>query len=65
MDFKTYVQSVVASNFMRHYRARAARAKELDMLPQDVRKVLGEVADRISLPQKELSNRAEPGWEGY
>lgn len=49
MDVDT-VQSVVASNFMRNYRTRSARAKEMDALPPDVRLAIASVADRMQLP---------------
>lgn len=42
MDAET-VQSVVASNFMRAYRTQKTRSKELALLPQEVRELLGEV----------------------
>ena len=48
MDEDT-VQSVVASNFMRNYRARSARAKEICMLPHDIRGVIEGVADRLQV----------------
>ena len=49
MDVDT-VQSVVASNFMRNYRTRSARAREMDALPPDVRLAIAGVADRMQLP---------------
>ena len=42
MDADT-VQSVVASNFMRAYRTKRTRSKELALLPPEVRELLGEV----------------------
>lgn len=49
MDAET-VDSVVASNFMRSYRARAVHAKELQALPAQVREVFGAVAEALRLP---------------
>jgi hypothetical protein len=43
------VQSVVASNFMRNYRTRLARDKELAMLPPDVRNLISNTVDRLKL----------------
>lgn len=34
-------EQVIASNFMRSYRAKAERKKEMDSLPADVRKLVG------------------------
>lgn len=48
MDVDT-VQSVVASNFMRNYRARQAREKEQAMLPESVRQMIGGVADGMKM----------------
>lgn len=48
MDTET-VQSVVASNFMRNYRTRSAREKEMAMLPPDVRVMIAGVADGMKL----------------
>lgn len=45
-------QSVVASNFMRGFRTRARREKELAMLPPDIRALIGAVADTLKLPEK-------------
>lgn len=42
MDADT-VQSVVASNFMRNYRATKARQKELQKLPSEVKQMIGSV----------------------
>ena len=41
------VQSVVASNFQRSYRAIAARRRELDKLPADVRELLTGVTQNL------------------
>lgn len=48
MDADT-VESVVASNFMRNYRALKQRGKELSMLPADVRQRLSDIADTMSI----------------
>ena len=48
MDEET-VQSVVASNFMRNYRAQQAREKERAMLPPEIQRVLGGIADNMKM----------------
>lgn len=48
MDEDT-VQSVVASNFMRSYRARAKHQQDFDALPGDVKKLALNVGDFFSL----------------
>lgn len=48
MDVET-VQSVVASNFMRAYRANQAREKEMSMLPPDIRKMISGVAEGMKM----------------
>lgn len=48
MDSDT-VQSVVASNFMRNYRATQQRTKEMAMLPQTVQQMLSGVADSMKM----------------
>ena len=48
LDAET-VQSVIASNFQRAYRARAASDREYDALPADVKRVLKEAAERFAL----------------
>lgn len=48
MDVET-VQSVVASNFMRAYRANQAREKEMSMLPPDIRKMISGVAGGMKM----------------
>ncbi len=48
MDVDT-VQSVVASNFMRSYRAGVEREKELARIPQEVREMLGQVSEKMRL----------------
>lgn len=56
MDSET-VQSVVASNFMRSYRIRAQRIRETEMLPDDVKKFVAELAGRMEL--KTIQDSAE------
>lgn len=41
--------TVVQSNFMRSYRARAAQEREFQALPQDVRAMIGQAAGRTAL----------------
>ena len=48
MDEET-VQSVVASNFQRSYRARQAREKEVAMLPSSVLDIIGPAAEQMRL----------------
>ena len=48
MDVDT-VESVVASNFKRSFRVNAERKKELDMLPESVRSVIGQLADGMKM----------------
>lgn len=48
MDEAT-VQSVIASNFQRSYRARAKSQQEYDALPPCVKQVIGAVAGKLSL----------------
>lgn len=48
MDVDTF-QSVIGSNFMRNYRASQAREKEMQMLPQSVREMIGGVADNMKM----------------
>lgn len=48
MDAET-VSSVVASNFQRSYKARAAQSREFASLPPDIRKMISGVADRMVL----------------
>jgi hypothetical protein len=44
------LETVVASNFMRSYRARAASERERMMLPGDVKEFMGRLAERMGLP---------------
>ena len=54
------VQTVVASNFQRSYRARSQRDREYRMLPGDVRRTLEMAAGRIkSLPTNDDRNDDE------
>lgn len=48
MDVET-VQSVVASNFMRSYRVMKDRAKEIEKLSENVREMLGNVAEGMKM----------------
>ena len=50
MDVET-VQSVVASNFMRNYRTRIAREKEMARIPQDVRNLIGGISEKLQLSE--------------
>lgn len=43
------LQSVIASNFMRSYRAHVVREKENAMLPPDVRKLIGGIANGMKM----------------
>lgn len=43
------VESVVASNFMRSYRSNIERAKEMSMLPPEIRQVIGGIADGMKM----------------
>lgn len=43
------VQSVVASNFMRSYKAKVASNKEYQALPNDVKQLLSGMADKLSI----------------
>ena len=43
------LQSVVASNFMRSYRAGVSRRKEIEKLPSDVRDVLSGISQRMMI----------------
>lgn len=48
LDVET-VQSVVASNFQRNYRARQTRRKELEKLPPNLRPVISGLADHFMI----------------
>ena len=47
------ISSVVASNFQRSYKARAARERELLSLPGDVRAAMTQIADGMKMPELE------------
>lgn len=47
------VSSVVASNFQRSYKARAASEQDLLSLPGDVRAAMRSIADRMKMPELE------------
>lgn len=53
MDVET-VQSVVASNFMRTFRTTEKRRKDMAMLPTEIREMIAPLADRMSLPGKDI-----------
>lgn len=53
MDAET-VNSVVASNFRKSYAAAQERAKHADMLPANVREMLSEVAEHLSIERPEV-----------
>lgn len=53
MDSET-IESVVASNFMRNYRTQRIRKKENAMLPPDIRKMLGGVAEGMKMIEQEV-----------
>ena len=48
MDAET-VESVVASNFLKNYRAQRSREKEAAKLPPEIRKMIGGVAQELKL----------------
>ena len=50
MDSDT-VSSVVASNFQRSYKARAAQERELLTLPTAVRQTMEQIAERVKMPE--------------
>jgi hypothetical protein len=45
----TVLESVVASNFMRSYRAKAANVREYEMLPADAKKFMGKLSEKMNL----------------
>ena len=53
MDTET-LNSVVASNFMRGYRARAVQVREMQKLPPAVREVFGLLGDTFRLPEARI-----------
>lgn len=52
------VQSVVASNFQRSYKARAASEREHLALPADVRQTIALIAGGMTMPQLEAPERS-------
>lgn len=50
MDAQT-LESVVGSNFMRSFKVRQRRERELDMLPESLRAALGLMGERMKLPE--------------
>lgn len=57
MDAET-VQSVVASNFQRSYRARAAQVREFEALPGDVKAFVTRLVGGMTMEKKELPTGA-------
>lgn len=57
MDSDT-VQSVVQSNFMRSYRARAQHEREYLALPESVRELMGQLAGSMTMPALKESDRS-------
>lgn len=57
MDSDT-VQSVVQSNFMRSYRARAQHEREYLALPENVRELMAQLAGSMSMPILEEIDRS-------
>lgn len=53
MDSET-LNTVVASNFMRSYRARAVQVQEMQKLPPAVREVFGLIGDAFRMPEARL-----------
>lgn len=61
MDVET-VQSVVASNFQRSYRVRAAQQREFDALPGDVKAFVAQLAGEMTMGKSLPSGATgEPG----
>lgn len=50
------VQSVVASNFQRSYRARAKSEREYEALPSSVKSYIAAIADGMRMPELEGGN---------
>ena len=50
MDSDT-VNSVVASNFMKSYRDKSRQEREYLALPQDVKSAIGQITERMTMPQ--------------
>lgn len=53
MDTET-LNSVVSSNFMRGYRARAVQVREMQKLPPAVREVFGLIGDAFRMPEARI-----------
>lgn len=53
MDSET-LNTVVASNFMRSYRARSVQVREMQKLPPAVREVFGLIGDAFRMPEARL-----------
>ena len=53
MDEAT-VQSVVASNVQRSYRARAQQARDFEALPEDVKALSRGLAEQFALPDERV-----------
>lgn len=53
MDSET-LNTVVASNFMRSYRARAVQVREMQKLPPAVREVFGLIGDAFRMPEARI-----------
>lgn len=58
MDTET-LNSVVASNFMRGYKARAVQVREMQKLPPAVREVFGLIGEAFKLPSPERKKTVE------
>lgn len=54
-------QTVIASNFRRAYDTRQKREQEIAVLPESVRRVIGELSDRLSLSSRENEKRGLGG----
>ena len=57
MDSDT-LNTVVASNFMRGFKARAGHVREMQKLPPDVREVFGLIGESLKLPDAPQKPRA-------
>lgn len=64
MDSGTF-QSVVQSNFMRSYRARRARAQEVNCLPKAVQKLIGTLSEKASLEDPEKKDQRSKGGQDH
>lgn len=50
------IDTVIQSNFMRSYRARAQQEREFQALPEDIKGMIGAAADRLALKDGRLSD---------